>query len=226
MLLIAASLLIAATSASLDDRLKREVDRLDALLKTKQASLPKQYAELPYPYRPGLDRVRQAKTPETRLYRMRGIYSGIEGIAYIADHQNAAKDLASLQALWNQTRTDFQKAPAVRGTFLERALQDISTNRAEKLFAASIAYAKVDTPSSGLYYIAEAEGNRKYRQFVRSVASDINDTTTVPSAGRLWNAFDEVQEEAISFFTKDAVAKTMIPVNAKLKETRELLDAK
>jgi len=226
MLLIAASILIAATSASLDDRLKSEIDRLDALLKSKEAVASKELADLPKIYRSALDRARQAKTAETRLYRLRGAYPGIESFAFMMDHQDSKKDLPSMQKLWDQSQPRFRTTPAARGTFLQRALQQAASNRAEKMFAASIAYAKIDEPASGLYYIGEAEGNRRYREFVRSLASATDDQTRVPSEGSLRSAFNEVQDAAIRTFEKDPTATTLLQLNAKLKETRELLDAK
>jgi hypothetical protein len=229
MLLIAASLLVAATSASIDDRINSEVDRLDALLKSKEAGAPQQLAELPKLYHEMLDKVRAAKTPQTRLYRLRPPFGGIEAIAFNIDHMNAAKDDASLEKLWNAMKPKFQNAAAARGTFLERAVQQAAMNRAEKLFAASIAYSKVDDPGSrlqsGLYYISEAEGSRRYAEFVRKIAS-ADDHTTVPSEKSLRSAVDEVQNEAIKSFEKDAASRSMIQTNAKLKETRELLDGK
>jgi len=226
MLLIAASILIAATTASLDDRVKGEIERLDALLKSKEAVAPKELSDMPKIFRNALDRARQAKTAETRLYRLRGAYPGIESLAFMIEHQDSKKDLASIRKLWDQVQPRFRTTPAARGTFLERALQQAAANRAEILFAASIAYAKIDEPASGLYYIGEAEGNRRYGDFVRSVASASGDQTRVPSEGSLRSAFNEVQDAAIRAFEKDAGANTMLQLNAKLKETRELLDAK
>ena len=218
---------MAATSVPVDDRIKNEIERLDVLLKSKESHAPQQLAELPKIYREILDKARAAKTAQTRLYRLRPAYSGIEALAFNVDHQDAAKDDASLQKLWNEVKPGLQNLPAPHGTFLERAVQQMAINRAEKLFAASIAYSKVDDPESrlqsGLYYISEAEGSRRYADFARSIVS-AEDHTRVPSEKSLRSAVDEVQNEAIKSFEKDATSRTMLQTNAKLKETRELLD--
>lgn len=225
--IIAATLLIAAVSSgpSKDARLLAELDRLETLLQKVEGSSGKEFADIVKLSHETIDRARKAKTPETRLYRLRFPYTEIEMLSYLNEHQPAGKDLDTFTKFWNASKSRFGAAPAARGTLIEKALQQQALNRAEKVFFAALPYTKADGPSSGPYYVAEAEGNRRYAAFVRSMASDA-DARSPLSQATLQKALDALHGDVIQIFEKDPTGRAMIPVSSKLKETRELLDAK
>lgn len=228
---IAAAVLVAAVAGgpadSTDSLLSGEIDRLGAILTKVEPGVPKDLSELVKAYRDALERARAAKTPLLRLYRLRGAYSGIESLAFLAEHQAAGQDLDAFRTFWNGSRARFEKpAPPARGSVVKKALQEAATNRAEKLFRASIAYAKVDSAGSGVYYVSEAEGNLRFREFVQSLPLDVSSTAKLPTAAKLGKALDALQGEAIQAFEKEPTGRSLLSVSAKLKETRELLDGK
>ena len=225
--IIAATLLIAAVSSSpsKDARILAELDRLEAMLQKVEPSTPKEFGDIIKMTRDSFDKVRKAKTPETRLYRLRFPYVEIEMLTYLNEHQSAGKDLDTFTKFWNERKSRFAAAPAPRGTLIEKAVQEAAINRAQKVFIAALPYAKADGPSSGPYYVAEAEGNRRYADFVRSIASDADAKSPLNSA-TLQKALDSLHGDVIQLFETDPTGRGMLPVSAKLKETGELLDAK
>lgn len=217
-------LLACPAGADFDQRLQAEIDRVGKSLDSVDpATLHEQLRPLVQAYRERLADAVKAETPLVRLYRLRSPYLGAGILTYIAAHDSAAGSLDSLEKLWTSERPHFQKLSAGGSSPLQRALTETAVNRAEKLFNASLAYAKVDAPSSGLYYIAEAEANRKFAEFVASL--------TVPAGGdlrpevaRIRASADALENDTLAFFGKNRVNRDAIPVSAKLKEARELLD--
>lgn len=201
-----------------------ELTRVDASLKAAESGkLPAEMADMPKLYREELEKARAAQTPELRLYRLRNAAVGADLLTFFIGHQDAAgKDLAPLTKLWNERRAEFDR-PAItaRGPLLQRALAESARNRADRLFQASLPYAKVSSPFAGVYYLAEAEGNRRFAEFVASLPGKQRDPS--PSVARVEAALQALEGETLVAFGSDPTAPKMIPVSAKLKEAREQL---
>ena len=218
--------LFAATAgaADVDQTVVKELDRLERSLSTLDpAKLP---ADLTFMFkvsRDGLDRVRAAKTPLVRLYRLRQPFVAIESLLFFNERKESAANLARVEKLWNERRPLHEKRrPAARGNVLTRALQQAAINRGAKLFRASLPYAKVDTPFSGVYYLSEAEGNLRFSEFLSKLPVGANEGR--PDAGAIAEALKTLEADAIALFEKDPVSRTAIPASAALKEARELFD--
>jgi hypothetical protein len=209
---------------SVDTRVAEELTRVDASLKAAEsAKLPAEMQEMPKLYRGDLEKARAAQSPELRLYRLRDAAIGADLLTFFIGHQDAAaKDLAPLTKLWNERRAEFDRpALTVRGPLLQRALAESSRNRADKLFRASLPYAKVSSPFAGVYYLAEAEGNRRFAEFVVSLPGKQREPS--PRVARVEAALQSLEAETLVAFGSDPTAPKMIPVSAKLKEAREQL---
>ncbi|MEA2465858.1 MAG: hypothetical protein QOJ98_3605 [Acidobacteriota bacterium] len=209
---------------SVETRMAKELARVEASLQaSEQAKLPAEMQEMPKAYRAELEKARSAKSPELRLYRLRNAAVGAELLTFFHEHRNAAgKELAPLTKLWNERRAVFDRPVAsVRGPLLQRALVESSRNRADKLFRASLPYAKVSSPFAGVYYLAEAEGNRRFAEFVASLPGTKGGPS--PRADRVEAALRSLEGETLVAFGSDPTAPKMIPVSAKLKEAREQL---
>lgn len=228
LLLLALSCKTADPNVALEARLQTELARLDAKLKAVETAkgMPEYFAGLPKAFREGLDKARAAKSPLLRLYRLRDPYTGVELLAYFVEQKDAGKDLASFDALWNAAKPRFAaKSAAVGGPLLYRALAEGAENRAEKLFHASKPYAKSSGPMDGLYYLAEADANLRFREFIAALP-ERDDDEQEPNATRLAALQQAIEAETLTAFQSDPTGTKMIPVSARLKEAREQLDAK
>lgn len=210
-------------------RIAKEVDRLEASLKAADAAgLPKDVQELVEAQRQSLDVVRKASSPDYKLYRLRDPFIGIETLAFMSRQKAWGESLEKFRELWLAERARFEaKAPIARGTLLQRALSDSAATRAERLFRASLPYAKASAPWSGVYYLGEAEGNLRFRQFLQSLAADDSDAHELsPSFDRLTAALDALERDTLKFFADDVTNQKLIAVSVRLKEANELLEAK
>lgn len=219
---------IQAADATLDSTLSVEMDRIGASLeKTDEAKLDKDFAELVQPYRERLAKARSATSPLLRLYRLRDAFVGAETLAFLRDHRSSGNDLEGFRAFWRECRPRFdrKKVNAKRVPLLQAALRQAADNRAQKLFHASLPYGKVSSPLYGLYYLAEAEGNLRFRDFVESLSLGDADSTT-PKSVELEGAYKALEAETLQFFAADPASGASIPVSARLKEARELIDQK
>ena len=219
-------LLLTASKAAPDGAaLQREIDRLDAALKAiPAADLPNEVQGAIEPNRQLLDRARKASSPEYRLYRLRDAFVGVETLAFVAREKASSESVDAFARLWSARRARFEAKPArPRGTLLQRALMESASTRAERLFRASLPYSKASAPWSGVYYLGEAEANLRFREFVQSIAA--GDGEKSPSLAALAAALDSVERDTLQFFAGDVTNQAVIPVSARLKEARELLDA-
>jgi len=209
---------------SAETRVATELERVEASLQAaEQAKLPAEMQDMPKAYRAELAKARAARSPELRLYRLRDAAVGADLLTFFIGHREAAgKELAPLTKLWNERRAAFDGPVAsVRGPLLQRALAESSRNRADKLFRASLPYAKVSSPFAGVYYLAEAEGNRRFAEFVASLPGRQREPS--PRVDRVEAAVQALEGETLVVFGSDPTAPKMIPVSAKLKEAREQL---
>lgn len=222
-LLCLAAALCAAVTVAADDRVTREIARLEsALAAAEKADLPKDVHELFAVHRDALARAKKAGSPEYQLYRLRDPFTGIETLAFLTKHK--AGSVAEFQKLWEANRVRFAaKPPQARGTLVERALIESATTRADRLYRASLPYAKASAPWSGVYYLGEAEANLRFREFVLSIAHD--STEKSPSRERVAALLDDLNAITLKHFAADVTNQQLVPVSVRIKEARELLDA-
>jgi hypothetical protein len=224
--LIIALFAATAGAADVDQTVVKELDRLErSLTSLDPAKLPNDLTFMFKVSRDGLDRARAAKTPLVRLYRLRQPFVAIESLLFFNERKESAADLARMEKLWNERRPIHEKVrAAARGSVLTRALQQAATNRGAKLFRASLPYAKVDSPFSGVYYLSEAEGNLRFSEFLSKLGPTPGEGR--PDAAAIAEALATLEADAIALFEKDPVSRTAIPASAALKEARELFDQK
>lgn len=217
-------LLVLAASAGAQEKVDREIARLETTLKAVEAApdaLPKDVHSLFEAHRGALERAKKAASPEYRLYRLRDAFVGIETLAFMSRHKVAS--VGEFEALWKKNAARFGKASAeARGSVLQRGLVESSVTRAGRLYKASLPYAKASAPWSGVYYLGEAEGNLRFRDFVRSIA-DAKDEAA-PVKERVTAMYKALERDTLTFFSTDATNQQVVPVSVRLKETRELLD--
>jgi hypothetical protein len=213
----------------LDARLATEVARLEASMSTLDRSkLPEDLAGLATGFGDSFARIKATKSPLLRLYRLRDTFIGVETLQFFAANPNAAKTMPALTSLANARRVAYEaKFDAGDGPLLYRALSEAAGNRALVLYRASVPYGKISDPMwGGLYYLAEAEGNFKFRAFVDSLPEDVAPGDEQPGdREQLVAAANRLESEAVSAFEQDPVGGGAIPASAKLKEARELLAA-
>ena len=225
-LLLASCGLNQPRGADLQLVLDAELVRLERLLgKTEAAALPSPFAELVGQNRKTLGKVREAKDPLLKLYRLREPYVGIQSLAYMADHRDAMNDLAAFQALWEEgSRTDRGARKEDGGNNATRGLIEISVNRHRRLREASVAYARISSPQSGLYYLAEAEGHRLFAERIQSLPIASRRDRALPAQAAVASGLEELEVRTLELFGKDRTSRAAVPISAKLKEARELLD--
>jgi hypothetical protein len=213
-------------SAFADADIPKEIDRLDATLtKIAAAPLPDEVKGLVDVHRQSIERVRKAPSPEYALYRLRDAFIGVETIAFVAREIKAAESVESVEKLWKASRARFEAAaPRSRGTLLERALIENAQTRAERLFRASLPYAKASAPWSGIYYLGEAEANLRFRDYVLKTAAASSEKG--PTLDRLVAVLDATERDTLAFFAGDVTNQGVIAVSVRLKEANEMLDAK
>ena len=95
--------------------------------------------------------------------------------------------------------------------------------RAGRLYHASLPYAKAAKPWSGIYYLGEAEGNLRFRDFVLSIAEDSAERG--PSRESVASRLETLERDTVKFFGNDVTNQQVVPVSVRLKEAHELLDA-
>jgi hypothetical protein len=207
LLAVACSRSETSTTSSLD----RELDRLDASLRTlKPSSLAKTHAE-------SIAKARAAQSADLKLYRMRDAWVGVETLAFLARHADANTDIAKVEALWKERGPAIAKKPAAHGPPMQRALIEAAANRAEKFYRASLPYGRSAGPGDGLYYLAEADANARFGEWVASLPGDDQ-----PRTYALDERMAALERDMLQAFASDPSGKTTIPVSTRLKESREL----
>ncbi len=221
-LLMVALLIVSACRAASADPVPQELDRLSALLtKIEADGVPDMLKESFAPNRAAIERVRKTTSPQLRLYRLRDAYVGVETVAFVAGQKDAAGNLDKFISLWNARPVAVTTTPK-SASLLQAALVQTATNRAEKLYRASLPYGKADGPLSGLYYLGESHANAAFARLVASL--DTHDAEETPKEKALRNALAAMDSDMLRVFEKDPGAPAMIGVSVRLKEARELLD--
>jgi hypothetical protein len=218
------SFLVAAqlSASPVELRLSKEIDRLDALLRgMNTASTPQAMIE---GNRTLLNRARAATSPLLKLYRMRDAFVGVETLRYALEHKSAESDLRRVQALADASRAAIEEPLApMNGPALQLALRQIVANRAEKLLVASVPFGKAASPANGLFYVGEADSNRKFRDFVSGLSLAMP-AEPRPNLAAIRAALKRLDGEALAAFEKDPAGRSAVGLSARLKEARELAD--
>ncbi|HET7437536.1 MAG TPA: hypothetical protein VFN10_22720 [Thermoanaerobaculia bacterium] len=214
----------AKRDAALDASVTRELARLDRDLKVAEANgLPSFLVPLAKRHRAALDEVRASASPELKLYRLRDPFIGIETLRFVASHGAASQNLAAFESVWNDERRTFDAIEPVHGTALRRALYQSAANRGRVLALASLPYGRTSAPGEGLFYLAEAEGNRLFAHFVASLDDTSVGDEPAATRGAIATAADALERETLAAYDRQPTGKTTIPVSVRLKESRELL---
>jgi hypothetical protein len=205
---------------------EQEVSRLEATAAgIDRGSLPEPLAVQLDGHREALAAVRLAASPELRLYQLAAPLAGIETVAFFSRHGGAAGSLDELERLWTSLGPRFRDLPAGGDGSLRGALVDTAATRAARLYRASLQYGRISSPMSGLYYLAEAEGNRRLVELLAGVPAAPGDVPAPPGEAALVAAADELEAEARAALAADPVRGGLIPVNVRLDEAREMIEA-
>jgi len=208
-------------------RVSQEIARLEQVQRKLEAGpLPEMIRDSVAPAGQALTSLKTVGDPLVRLYRLRGAFVGIETLAYVQEHAAAGADVNALTALWKSRAPGFDghAAPAARNSLVQSALLQAASNRAQKLYRASLPYGRVSGPMSGLYYLGEAEANAAFASFVGSLPMAGREEHP-PAARALRETLESLESEMLTVFEQDPSSRGTIPVSARLKEARELLDA-
>jgi len=219
-----AGLLIATqlSASPLQPRLTQEIDRLDALLKSVTASADTQ--AMVEGNRTLLARARAARSPQLGIYRLRDAFVGIETLRYAVAHKPDESDLVRVQALANAERAAIERPlSAMSEPALQLALRQIVANRAAKLLRASVPYGKASSPANGLFYIGEAQGNRKFREFLETLSFG-GPAEERPNVQAINAALTKLDTSALAAFEEDPAGRSAVGLSARLKEARELAE--
>ena len=215
--------------ADLDARLTAETARLETALRAiDKTRLAEDIAGLMKGYQDSFARIRGTKSPMLRLYRLRDTFIGIENLAFFAAYRKAGDDLVTLKNLVASRRPAYYaNQKSSDGPLLYRALIEQAANRARVLYLASAPYATISDPMwGGLYYLGDAEGNLKFRDFVASLPNGVaRDNEPRADHQRMIAAASDLEKETLALFEKNPGAGGAISPSAKLKEARELLNA-
>lgn len=224
-LVIGVVLLATACFASPADRVNQEIARLEKTLTSLEtANLPDDVKDLIAAHRGALERAKKATSPEYKLYRLRDPFIGIETLSFLAEHPEARVSVETVEKLWRAEAPRFAaKAAKPHGTLLERALTESAMTRSKILYDASMAYAKVSSPWSGVYYLGEGAGNLRFRDFLLSATG--SSTEASPVREQVAAILASLDKDTLAFFGNDVTNQAVIPVSVRLKEAHELLNA-
>lgn len=208
------------------DPVATELSRLEsAAAAIHEAKLHEQLRDMVPVARERVTAAKAIEQPLLRLYRLRDAYLITETLAWAASHPDANQRLEAFETLWKRERPRFAVASwKPHPTLVRAALVEAAANRAEKLSKASLPYARVSSPFSGVYYLGEGSANLGFAHFVDSLPKD-EQRERRPDKAALVAAADALEAEMLAFFEKDPTNRAAIPVSAKFKEMRELLDA-
>jgi hypothetical protein len=214
----------------LEARLDAEVERLAVLAASLERDdvLPEAFCEKLNSVPNQLAGAGPEAALPLRFYRLRQPFVLLETLVWVSDFPEAGRDLARLEALWRGQAQRFEVDPApVGGPPLLVALTQRSANRAAKLYRAALPYGRVSSPLDGLYYLGEALGELRFSNFVASLLTPERDVFHGPAAddAAVAGALDSLESEMVEAFAADPGSPTMVPVSARLKEARELLES-
>src|SRR4029078_789086 len=100
-----------ALASPVDDRLAKEIARLDAVIKALDTpSLAQDARPMLEGNRALLNRARSTANPSLRLYRLRDAAIGIDTLNYILSHKRDESDMKRVQALADAVRPSIEKS--------------------------------------------------------------------------------------------------------------------
>jgi hypothetical protein len=202
-----------------------EIARLEAAADgIDRGSLPEPLTVQLDAHREALGAVRPLRSPELRLYELAGPFAGIETAAFFSRHREAGESLGALERLWTSLGPRFAGLPAATDGSLRGALLDTAATRAARLYQASLQYGRISSPASGLYYLAEAEGHRRLAELLAGMPA-ARRGEPAPGGPALAAAADELEADARAALAGDPVRHDLIPVNVRLDEAREMIEA-
>jgi hypothetical protein len=209
---------------SLQHALGQEIVRLEASLERLERQPPAGVERLLPTHRASLARASRAAVPELRLYRLRDAAVGIETLSFLAENSAAGASVEALEQLWKSQQSRFgEMKPHESKSALHRALADSARQKAAVLFGASLPYGRTSDAGSGLYYLAEASGYRRFADFVEGLPEP-HSTEAAADRQALRSRLDALEKATLVAFEKEPSGRTTIPVSVRLKESRELLD--
>lgn len=222
--LLLLAMLFVSVACFAGDRVDKEIARLEDTLKAAEAgTVPNDVKELFGAHRAALERTKKATSPEYKLYRLRDAFIGIETLSFLAKNQKI-NTVEAVNELWLARKSRFDAKPLKpRGTLLQRGLIESAATRADRLFHASLPYAKASAPWSGVYYLGEAEGNLRFRDFVQSIAGSSAEKS--PARAQVTAMLEALERDTLTFFAGDVTNQAVVPVSVRLKESREMLNA-
>ena len=224
----AVALFLTASCARAADPIAAEIARLETLAAAiEPAALHEEMRDMVDPARDRIKAAKNTRDPLLQLYRLRDAHVLTEILSWVATHRADYARLENFTALWEREKSRFERTrPSTIPHAVQNALSEAARNRAEKLFRASLPYAKVSSPFSGVYYLGEASANLSFAKFVESLRPMTDESrirrATLPA---LASAAEQLETETLAFFANDPTARTAIPTSAKLKEARELITA-
>lgn len=222
--LIGLAVAMACHASTESAPLDREIARLEELLTSlEKAELPEDVKGSIPGQRAALERAKRATSPDYKLYRLRDPFTGIETLSFLAKEKASGESVAHFEKLWKASEPRFAaKLPAAQGTLLARGLAESASTRAERLYRASLPYAKASAPWSGVYYLGEADANLRWRAFLQSLGTSDEKT---PASARVAAMIEDLEDITLKHFAGDVASQNLIAVSVRLKEARELLDA-
>ena len=215
-----------------DEEFIRELDLKITELEGRLGSLPerdmpKTLTPLISSARDSLATARASGDPYLQLYRLREAVVGTELLDFYTTHLSAASSQEAFETVWNTTAANpaVQDLSASRNE-LQLALAEAAEKKAAVLREASLAYSRITSPDSGLYYLSESAGNRRYAEFVRSLEMPADPEPYGVTSAAVARGIDRVEKIALGEFGKDITSRQTIPVSVRLKESRELVQQK
>ena len=203
----------------------REIARLEATAGgIDPGSLPESAATDLAADPEALAAVRTTRSLELRLYQLAEPFVGIETLDFLARNRDAGGSIDALERLWTAHRPDFAALPAAADGSLPSALLETAVTRADRLFHASLQYGRISSPPDGLYYLAQAEGNRRFAELL-AAAAPARPGPPAPEPAALRAAADRLETEALHAMEGGAGFRDLIPVNVRLDEAREMVEA-
>src|SRR5262249_38266382 len=147
-------------------------------------------------------------------------------LAFVAAHGEVGADLERLRALWTQVgKRPAATPPARSGPLLLVALAEAAHDQGEKLYLAALPYGKAAGPGAGLYYLGQAEGQRRFGDFAAQLAGELPQREPPPARSALGAALAALESESLVAFDRNPGGGDLIATSASLKEARELFEA-
>ncbi len=209
-------------AAQLDAQLPELEQRLAAL---HNANTPPALAEMINRQDAALNRAKTSPDPLVELYRLREPLADIHALGFLAEHQSSVDTQEQLERVWRDSAPLFEERRDLPANRLQRAMIQAAQNKADVLREASLAYGQITSPESGLYYLGEAVGQARLASFLRGLEMEGPQRGELALSGSaVARGLAEVDGLALAVFETEPTGGAAIPISARLKEARALLD--